>query len=109
MGQPLRADEINACVHRVALVRGAPDDVVPAPPSIEVQRRRRDADAFRRSVLAALAGHPGATRPVNTVATRAAMAEGAALIVEPRLPEDVAGRRRAAVHALVRVGRVEQR
>ncbi len=109
MGQPLRADEVNACVHRVALVRGAPGDVVPAVPSAEVQRRRRDADAFRRSALATMAAHPGAARPANTTATRAALAEGVELIVEPRLPEDVAGRRRAAVHALVRVGRVEQR
>jgi predicted RecB family nuclease len=109
VGQPLRADEINACVHRVALVRGAPGDVTPAAASTEVQRRRRDADAFRRSVLAAMTSHPGATRPVNTAATRAALAEGVELIVEPRLPEDVAGRRRAAAHALVRVGRVEQR
>ncbi len=109
MGHPLRADEINACVHRVALVRGAPEGIVPAAPSVEVQRRRRDADVFRRSVLATMDAHPGATRPPNTATTRAALADGVELIIEPRLPEDVGGRRRAAVHALVRVGRVEQR
>ena len=109
MGQPLRADEINACVHRVALVRGAPDGVGPCAPSAEVQRRRRDADSFRRSVLTTLSALPGAPRPANTTSTRSALAEGVELIVQPRLPEDVTGRRRAAVHALVRVGRVGPR
>jgi predicted RecB family nuclease len=104
--RPLRGDEILACVHRVALSRGAPFDVTTAAPSVESERRRRDAAEHRRATLAALrALHPGAPTPVSVAETNSLLADGAPLVLSPRLELDRAGARSAVAHALVRVGR----
>ncbi|HSN02876.1 MAG TPA: TM0106 family RecB-like putative nuclease [Acidimicrobiales bacterium] len=110
MVRPLRGDEILACPHRVALSRGEPFDFAAAPPSAEIQRRRRDAEAVRDSVIAEmLEVHVDAARPAGVDETLKHLDEGTGLIVSPHLPEDVDGRRRARVQALVRVGRVGTR
>jgi len=106
--RPLRGDEILACVHRVALSRGAPFEVTPATPSVESERRRRDAGEHRRATLAALrALHPGAPTPASVAETNALLAEGAPLVLSPRLDLDRSGVRAAVAHALVRVGRLD--
>lgn len=106
MVRPLRGDEILACVHRVALSRGAPFDVTPATPSVESERRRRDAGEHRRATLAAMrALHPGAPTPSSVAETNDLLAEGTPLVLSPRLELDRTGVRAAVAHALVRVGR----
>ena len=110
MVRPLRGDEILACPHRVALSRGEPFDFAAPQPSVEIQRRRRDAEAMRDRVIAELLDvHADAARPTGVDETIKHLDEGTGLIVSPHLPEDVAGRRRARVQALVRVGRVGTR
>ena len=107
MVRPLRGDEILACPHRVALSRGEPFDFTPAPASTEIQRRRRDAEAVRDNVIAEmLDAHADAARPADMNETLKHLDEGTGLVVSPYLPDDVVGRRRARVQALVRVGRV---
>jgi predicted RecB family nuclease len=106
----LRGDEIPACVHRVALDRGAPFDFVAPPETPEMGRRRRGAIEHRVATLEVLrATHPDAATPTSVAETRSAMREGAELVFEPRLARDDEGRRRATVQALVRVGRVDER
>lgn len=110
MARPLRGDEILACAHRVALSRGAPFAFAPTPDSAEIQRRRRDAEAQRDIVLDALFNmHEGAARPHGIDETLKHLEVGTPLVISPQLPDDLAGRRRARVQALVRVGRVGQR
>ena len=110
MAELLRGDEILACVHRVALVRGAPFPVAPPTPSGEREKRRRDAEGHRRGTLEEFGRlHPDAVWPRGADETMAALDAGATLVLAPRLADDVAGRRRATVHALVRVGRVDDR
>jgi predicted RecB family nuclease len=101
---PLRGDEILSCRHRVALSRGSPVDIVRAPTSEEMERRRRLANEYRREVLDYLAGTSGARVTTSTHDTVSALDEGVALILSPRLPDDVVGHRRASIHALVRLG-----
>jgi predicted RecB family nuclease len=75
-----------------------------------MERRRRDADEHRAGTLEAIrALHPEAPSPSSPDETAACMRDGAELILRPRLANDLIGRRRATVHALVRVGRVEER
>ncbi len=106
MAQPLRADEVQACPHRVALVRGAPVEPVRAEEPASLARRRERALAHRRAVLAALAElHPEAARPRSVAETVAALERGDELVLSPRLPVDLVGRRIASVQALVRTGR----
>ena len=110
MAEYLRSDEILACVHRIALSRGAPFTYSPEPPSPEMERRRRGAGEHRREVLELLAArHPDALRPRGEVETTTMLRDGAPLILLPRLPREERGRRYASVHALVRVGRVDER
>lgn len=110
MARPLRGDEILACAHRVALSRGEPFAFSAPPESAEIQRRRRDAEAQRDLVLDELLGaHEGAVRPHGIDETMKHLDVGAEIIVSPHLPDDVAGRRRARVQALLRVGRVGPR
>ena len=105
---PLRGDEIISCVHRVALSRGAPFAIERPPISDEMERRRRAAEALRHSILEELRTlHPDAPTPLSPHETSGAMTSGAHLILQPRLALDATGRRRATVHALVRVGRHE--
>ena len=74
-----------------------------------MEYRRRLADDFRHEVLAELARFPGAVATTSTQTTREALHEGVALIVSPRLPDDPLGTRRASAHALVRLGRRDDR
>ena len=110
MAEYLRSDEILACVHRVALSRGAPFDVEPAPPAPEAQWRRRSAREHRRETLEVLSTlHPDAGSPSSQAETAAMLEHGCDLVLQPRLASDAAGRRSASVQALVRVGRVDER
>lgn len=72
-------------------------------------RRRLLAEGFRNDVLDVLASLPGAVSAPSLQETRQALENGAELIVRPRLADDVAARRRANVHALVRLGRRDDR
>ncbi|MGH3733351.1 MAG: TM0106 family RecB-like putative nuclease [Acidimicrobiales bacterium] len=105
----LRSDEILACVHRIALTRGAPFAYVESAPGPEMERRRRSASEHRHQVLERLIElHPQAMRSRGEVETARMLTEGAPLIVHPRLARDGLGRRDASVHALIRVGRVDE-
>jgi len=105
---PLRGDEIIACVHRVALSRGAPFSFERPEISPEIERRRRDAENHRRDTLEELRVlHPDAVWPKSPEETSRLMDEGAALVLQPRLDTDREGQRRATVQGLVRVGRVD--
>jgi predicted RecB family nuclease len=82
---------------------------VPAT-TAEIQRRQRDAEEHRRETLAEIQGlHPDAALPKSSDETTQLMHDGVELIVRPRVAEDFTGRRRTSVHALVRVGRVNER
>jgi predicted RecB family nuclease len=106
----LRSDEILACVHRVALSRGAPFDYVAPPETPEMARRRTSAREHRRNVLQQLRElHLDAVTPTSRAATMSSLQEGAELVLSPRLADDKVGRRSASVQALVRVGRVSER
>ncbi|MGH9021193.1 MAG: hypothetical protein ACRDV0_09285, partial [Acidimicrobiales bacterium] len=108
MARPLRGDEVLACVHRVALSRGAPTDVTPAPSTPESERRRRDAREHRRATLDELASlHPNAPTPASVDETFDLIAAGEEIILRPRLALDREGGRVAVAQALVRVGRVD--
>lgn len=110
MAEYLRSDEILACVHRVALSRGAPYDFVAPPLSPEMERRRRGARDHRHSTLELLRQlHPETPTPSSQDETTELMLSGCDLILLPRLARDDEGRRTASVHALVRVGRVDER
>jgi len=99
---------VQACVHRVALSRGAPFDYVVPPLTVEMARRRESAREHRRSTFEELRRlHPEARTPTNASETTALMEEGAELIFLPRLANDDEGWRSASVHVLVRVGRVD--
>jgi predicted RecB family nuclease len=110
VARPLRGDEVLACAHRVALSRGEPFAFSAVGDTLEIQRRRRDAEAQRDVVLDALFElHDGAARPHGIDETLKHLDAGTSLVLSPHLPDDVAGRRRARVQALVRVGRVGTR
>ena len=110
MSDLLRGDEILACVHRVALSRGAPVEIEIPPTSAEMQRRRRDAEEHRRTTLTEIKDlHPDAIFPSSPQETSELMREGTELILRPRVANDDTGKRRTSVHALVRVGRVDER
>lgn len=110
MTSHLRGDELVACVHRVTLSRGAPFDVTPPVERPEIIRRREVALAHRNAVTRELArAHAQARQPKNVAETRELLATGAELILMPRLPADEVGGRVATVHALVRVGRIDDR
>ncbi|HEY1824646.1 MAG TPA: TM0106 family RecB-like putative nuclease [Acidimicrobiales bacterium] len=109
MNADLRSDEVLACVHRIALSRGAPFDYEPDALSPEIERRRRSAAEHRRAVLERMEQlHAESTRARGQRETRGLMAEGAPLILAPQLPSDEVGRRSASVQALIRVGRVDE-
>jgi predicted RecB family nuclease len=106
----LRSDEVLACVHRVALSRGAPFSYALPPPSPEIERRRRSAAEHRERVIDALTlVHPDVVTPASVEETSRLLREGCELIVRPRLARDEAAHRSASVHLLVRVGRDEER
>ncbi len=102
----LRGDEISSCVHRVAISRGEPSGFERPSRAPELERRRRDADQLRRSVYTLIRErHPETVVADSAAITATAIADGATLILNPHLPGDPVALRRAAVHALVRVGR----
>ena len=108
MAANLRSDEVQACVHRVALTRGAPFDFTAPPVTVEIERRRQSAREHRRATMVEIRRlHLDAQSPQSVAATTALMDEGVELIVLPKLAPDDQGRRSASVHALVRVGRVD--
>ena len=74
-----------------------------------MEHRRELAESFRRAVIAELADTPGAVRSSSVDDTNRALARGVALVLTPRLADDVVGHRRASVHALVRLGRRDDR
>ncbi len=110
MAEYLRSDEVLACVHRVALTRGAPFNFIAPALTPELERRRRAADEHRQRVIERVnLLHPEAITPASVEDTSRLMQEGCELIVRPRIARDEAARRSASVHALVRVGRNEER
>ncbi len=110
MAEYLRSDEILACVHRVALSRGAPFHFVSPPPAREMEWRRRTAREPRRAPLELLSElHRDAGAPASQAETSDLLDAGRDLVLLPRLAHDDAGRRAASVQALVRVGRVDAR
>lgn len=110
MAEYLRSDEVLACVHRVALSRGAPFTFVAPLPTPEFERRRQAAAEHRQQVFDDLALlHPESVTPTSVEETSRLMREGSELIARPRLARDEAARRSASVHLLVRVGRSEER
>ncbi len=109
MAQYLRGDEIPACVHRVALRRGGPDNIEPAPESDDVARRRRAAQEHRRDVLRALSREQTDAKIAHDDEESASlMTRGCDVIITSHLAPDEAGVRLAHVQALVRVGRAER-
>ena len=105
MAELLRSEEILACAHRVALNRGRPFDFEAPETSSELARRRRDAEQHRLSTLEEIISyHPEAVMPTGTQETMELLRSGVELLVRPRLPADVKGRRRAVAHLLLRVG-----
>jgi predicted RecB family nuclease len=105
----LRSDEVLACVHRIALTRGAPFNYIAPPLTPELERRRRSANEHRQYIVERfLQIHPEAVMPTSVEETTRFMREGSELLVRPRLARDEAARRSALVHALVRVGRNEE-
>ncbi len=110
MAEYLRGDEILACVHRIALTRGAPFAFTPPPLSAELERRQISAHDHRVEVIELLhSSHPNAATPKSRDETMALMGDGCEFILQPRLPNDDTGRRSTSIHGLVRVGRVEER
>ena len=106
----LRGEEILACVHKVALTRGAPFDFVRSATSPEMEKRRRDAEELRDTVLREIAANTsGAVEARGVEDTEALMASGAEVILRPRLRDDIVGKRRANVNILVRVGRENEK
>ena len=106
----LRGEEILACVHKVALTRGATFDFARPATSPEMEKRRRDAETLRNSVLQEIgANTPGAVEARGVEDTEALMASGAEVILRPRLRDDIEGKRRANVNILVRVGRENEK
>ena len=107
MADLLRGDEILACVHRVALDRGQPFAYERPAATPEMAKRQRDAEQHRQRTLEVIEGlHPNAVRPTSPDETMALLSAGAELILRPRLAPDSLGQRRATVHVLVRVGRL---
>lgn len=110
MADLLRGDEILACVHRVALDRGQPFAFERPATTPEMAKRQRDAEVHRQRTLELIESlHRGAVRPTSTDETMALLGTGAELILRPRLAPDSLGQRRTTVHALVRVGRLDER
>src|ERR1035438_3865511 len=105
----LRGAEIDACVHRITLARAEPTRAHRTPVSPEIERRRHEAEHHRRTVVERLVElHPGAVVATGHEHTVALVGDGVELILDARLA-DVEARRTITAHALVRVGRVDDR
>ena len=108
MSTPLRGDEVLSCRHRVCLNRGAPGDITRVRASDEAQYRRQLAEKFRDDVQRAMLDAPGSFRATSLDDTRTALEQGIEIVIAPRLGDDIAGHRRARVHALIRLGRRDE-
>ena len=105
----LRGAEIDVCVHRITLARAEPTRAHRTPVSPEIERRRHEAEHHRRTVVERLVElHPGAVVATGHEHTVALVGDGVELILDARLA-DVEARRTITAHALVRVGRVDDR
>jgi hypothetical protein len=103
---PLRGAEIDACVHRVALVRADISLARRTPTTPELERRRREANDHRNEVIAALRDlHPDAVEASSQVHVKQLIGDGAELILQPRLVDSDTARRSTSVQAFIRVGR----
>lgn len=105
MSSPLRSDEITSCLHRIALSRGADVALERETPSAEMLRRSDVANAHRARVQALLADLYESVTTSSEAETMAAIAQGAQLILNPRLPDDEINGRRARVQGLWRLGK----
>ncbi len=105
MSTPLRGDEIQACLHRIALRRGSPQVINAVSPDDEQVHRHNQADEHRRRVLDTWRESYDVVEPMNESETLLALHRGELLILNPRLPDDVEHQRRARVPALWRLGR----
>ena len=74
-----------------------------------MQRRRSLAEEFRKDVFLSLATSAGGYHSGSPQDTRDALKRGIDLILPGRPIDDATGERRAAVHALVRLGRHDER
>ena len=109
MRSPLRGAEIDACVHRVALVRADISLARRTPTTPELERRRREANDHRDEVIAKLRDlHPAAVMASSQIHAEELIGDGAELILQPRLADIDAARRSTSVQAFIRVGRTNE-
>jgi predicted RecB family nuclease len=105
----LRGAEIDACVHRIALSRADPSRAQRTEVTPEIERRRREANAHRDTVMERLQElHPRAVVATSHVHTDELMDDGVELILNARLA-DVGVGRTISVQGFIRVGRNEER
>ena len=106
----MRDQEISSCVHRLTLRRSTEFSGDLRDTSPEVQRRIREARAWRQEVIRSLsASESDVVRPTNESETLSALARGARYIIQPQLPIDPLGHRTSAPHVLVLAERYENR
>ena len=102
----LSGSEIGRCPHRVALERGGPQVRNDVEVDETYQRRIREAERIADGIREQIAAHNSGVVSVSSYAeTKEALANGAEVIVSPRLPDDVDNGRRAHADILVRTGR----
>jgi predicted RecB family nuclease len=106
---PLRGQEIDACIHQIALSRTEPFSSQRSPGSPEQDRRRNEAEELRRFVLGELKKlHPDAVTSSGHQHTEELITAGCPLILQPRLA-DTEARRTTSVNAFIRVGRTNDK
>jgi predicted RecB family nuclease len=75
-----------------------------------MERRRANARDHRQNVVTTLRElHPHAVTPKTSAETTSLMVEGTELILFPKIPDDDIGQRSTSVHALIRVGKEDER
>lgn len=105
----LRGTEIDACVHRIALSRAEPARAQRTAVTPEIERRRREADAHRDTVLTTLKElHPRSVVATSHAHTEELIRHGVELILNARLA-DVDARRTISVQGFIRIGRSDER
>ena len=106
----LRGSEIDSCLHRIALGRIEPFASQRTTASPEQERRRREAEDNRRTVLARLKDlYPEAITSSGHQHTEELIASGCALILRPLLGDRSDNALTTSVNALIRVGRVDEK
>ena len=104
----LSGSEIGRCPHRVALERGGPQERNEVEVDETYQRRIREAERIAEGIREQITALNAGVVTVSSYAeTREALANGAEVIISPRLPDDVENGRRAHADLLVRTGRSE--